>query len=249
MTTFATKAPYRGWQGAVLRLLRADDFQLTVTAVESITEHYVRVYFDDGGLLEATRRHPTMWIRLWFSRDGKPHQRAYTLVNPDPETGTFAVEFAIHDGVAARWAQTTFVGDEILATVMGADFALPHPDADGWLIVGDTASLPAVNSLLEAIAVSDSPDVPVTIWMEYQHDDEYTLPLRMRDHHRVEWIPRGDDGTAIVDAVRAAAFDATGYHGWVATETASTRAITALLRTEYGLGRDGVKSQAYWIAG
>jgi NADPH-dependent ferric siderophore reductase len=68
----------------------------------------------------------------------------------------------------------------------------------------------------------------------------------MRDDHRVEWIARGADGTAIVDAVRADVFDATGYYGWVATEAASTRAIAALLRRDYGLGRAAVTSQAYW---
>lgn len=209
----------------------------------------MRVHFDDGGLLEHKGVHPTMWVRLWFHNEGRPHQRAYTLVDPDPVAGTFAIEFAIHDGRASRWAELTFVGDEISSTVMGSSFTLPTPAPDGWLIAGDAASLPAINSLLEAIAVSDSPDVPVMIWMEYQHDGEYALPLRMRDHHRVEWIPRGDHGTAIVDAVRADVFDAAGYHGWVATEAASTRAIAALLRRDYALGRAAVKAQAYWIAG
>jgi NADPH-dependent ferric siderophore reductase len=246
MTTFATKPATRGWQGAVLRLLGADDFLLTVTGVDKITDHYVRVYFDDGGLLAHKGVHPTMWIRLWFDNDGKPHQRAYTLVDPDPVAGTFAIEFAIHDGPASQWAEYAVVGDAITSTVMGSSFALPTPAPDGWLIAGDAASLPAINSLLEAIAVSDSPDVPVTVWMEYQHDDEYALPLRMRDDHRVEWIARGADGTAIVDAVRADVFDATGYYGWVATEAASTRAIAALLRRDYGLGRAAVTSQAYW---
>ena len=190
MTSMVAQVPSRGWQGAVLKLLRADDFLLTVAGVESITDHYVRVHFADGGLLARTALHPTMWIRLWFERDGRLHQRGYTVVDPDPATGTFFVEFAIHDGAAARWAQTTFVGDEIPATVMGSNYALPEPSPDGWLIVGDAAALPAVNSLLDAIEASESPDVPITIWMEYQHEDEFTLPLRVREHHRVEWLSR-----------------------------------------------------------
>ena len=54
------------------RLLGADDFLLTVTGVDKITDHYVRVCFDDGGLLAHKGVHPTMWIRLWFDNDGKP---------------------------------------------------------------------------------------------------------------------------------------------------------------------------------
>ncbi|QKT06108.1 siderophore-interacting protein [Gordonia sp. X0973] len=249
MSTGVVRVPSRGWQGAVLKLLGADDFVLTVTGVERITEHYLRIHFRDGGLLSTHPIHPTMWVRMWFEDDGKLHQRAYTLVDPNPVAGTFAVEFAVHDGAAARWAQAAHLGDEITATVMGSKFDLPQPAADGWLIAGDAASLPAVNSLLDAIAASDAPDVPVTIWMEYQHDDEFTLPLRSREHHRVEWVPRGADGRAIVEAIAADAFDATGYHGWVATEMKSTRAITALLRKECGLARAAVKSQAYWVEG
>ncbi|GED96631.1 siderophore-interacting protein [Gordonia crocea] len=249
MITAVAPSPSRGWQGAVLKLLRADDFQLTVTGVDKITDHYLRVHFADGGLLARHDVHPTMWVRLWFEQGDRRYQRAFTLVDPDPPTGTFAVEFAIHDGPAAGWAQSAFVGEEVQATVMGSHFALPDRDPDGWLIAGDASSLAAVNSLLGAIAASDSPDVPVTIWMEYQHDDEFTLPLRAREHHRVEWVHRGETGTAIVEMIAAEAFDATGYQGWVATETKSTRAITALLRTRYRLGRSGVVSQPHWIDG
>jgi NADPH-dependent ferric siderophore reductase len=43
--------------------------------------------------------HPTMWIRMWFADGEKQHQRGYTLVNPDPESDTVDIEFALHDGI------------------------------------------------------------------------------------------------------------------------------------------------------
>lgn len=76
-----------GWQGAVLKLMRGKDFTFTVTGAEQVTEDYRRVHFTDGGLLAAAGVHPTMWVRIWFENAGKPHQRAYTLVDPDPEAG------------------------------------------------------------------------------------------------------------------------------------------------------------------
>ena len=111
------------------------------------------------------------------------------------------------------------------------------------------AALPAVNSLLDAIEASESPDVPITIWMEYQHEDEFTLPLRVREHHRVEWLSRTGTGSTMVDAVRAAAFNATGYHAWVAAEAGSTRKVAGLFRQEFGLPRAAVTSRAYWAVG
>ena len=61
----------------------------------------------------------------------------------------------MHDGVASRWAQDARPGDTIEATMLGSNFTLPEPAPKGYVIVGDTASLPAINSLLTAIG--DSP--------------------------------------------------------------------------------------------
>ena len=42
---------------------------------------------------------------MWFADGDKLHQRGYTLVDPNPEADTVDIEFALHDGVASRWAQ------------------------------------------------------------------------------------------------------------------------------------------------
>ncbi|MFT3716697.1 MAG: siderophore-interacting protein [Gordonia sp. (in: high G+C Gram-positive bacteria)] len=238
----------RGWQGTVMKMMRADDFELTVTRTETVTEHYVRLGFTDGGLLQKISRHPTMWIRLWFAKDGALHQRGYTLVDPDSEKGTFDIEFAIHDGPAAQWALAAKAGDTLPATVLGSDFDIPEPAPSGWLVAGDPASLPAINSLLDALT-DRCPGVAATIWFEYQHDDDRDLPMRLRPQDTVHWIARERDGGALVDAVRAAAFDASGRHGWVALDSKSTRQVTAAFRSDFNLGRKGVKSMAYWRAG
>jgi hypothetical protein len=47
-----------------------------VLASERVNGRYQRLDVDGGGLLEACGIHPTMWIRLWFDRDGRAHQRA-----------------------------------------------------------------------------------------------------------------------------------------------------------------------------
>ena len=97
--------PSRGFAGAVLKLLRAGDYELTVTAKNQLSSHYLRLSFRAGGLLADRALHPTMWIRMWFADGAKLHQRGYTLVHPDPANDTVDIEFALHDGVASRWAQ------------------------------------------------------------------------------------------------------------------------------------------------
>jgi hypothetical protein len=54
------KMPSRGFQGAVLKLLRAGDYQLTVTGRRELTPHYLRLSFQAGGMLRDSPLHPTM---------------------------------------------------------------------------------------------------------------------------------------------------------------------------------------------
>jgi ferredoxin-NADP reductase len=165
----------RGWEGLVIKAFGGRDFRLTVLGTEPVNDHYHRLHVDGGGLLKACGVHPTMWIRLWFVNDGTPHQRAYTLVDPDPRTGRFSLEFALHDGCAARWATAEQAGDTIDATVQGTAFTLPDPAPEHLYLIGDPASIPALNSIFDA-----AEKIPATAKVEYTHEAEKDLPLRNR---------------------------------------------------------------------
>ncbi|WP_374775945.1 siderophore-interacting protein [Streptomyces sp. NBC_01310] len=238
----------KGWEGVVLKLMRGKDFTFTVTGAEDVTEHYRRVYFTDGGLLAAAGEslHPTMWVRVWFQGAGKPHQRAYTLVDPDPAAGTFCFEFALHDGVASDWARGAKAGDTIDATVQGTGFTAPTPSPERLLVIGDPASLPAINSLLDAF-----PQTPATIWFETQHAADAELPVRLdADRHDIRRVPRG--GEDLVDRVRAELPELVGdpesAYVWLACDTATTRTLTAYLRKELALPKQRVNGLGYWRA-
>jgi NADPH-dependent ferric siderophore reductase len=235
------KKPSRGWNGAVLKLLRAGDYQLTVTGRQEISPHFLRLSFQAGGMLAERPLHPTMWIRMWFADGEKQHQRGYTLVNPDPESDTVDIEFALHDGVASRWAQDAQPGDTIEVTVLGSNFTLTEPAPKGYVIVGDTASLPAINSLLTAIG-----DAPARVFLEAGYDDDKQLPVaRSAD---VVWVDRKNEGEALVEAVASAAFDASDHFGWVASDNRTTRAVSKVFREDYKIPRKSIKAQAYWVA-
>ncbi|MFE9741905.1 siderophore-interacting protein [Streptomyces sp. NPDC006477] len=236
-----------GWQGAVLKLMRGKDFTFTVTGAEQVTEDYRRVHFTDGGLLAAAGVHPTMWVRIWFDSAGKPHQRAYTLVDPDVEAGTFSLEFALHDGVASHWARDCAPGDTVDATLQGTGFETPDPAPARLLVVGDPASLPAVNSLLDAL-----PDVPATIWFETQHASDEDLPFRLDPaRHELRRVPRRDGGADLVARVKAelpALADPASYV-WIACDTATTRTLATYARKELALPKERVHALGYWRAG
>lgn len=232
--------PSRGIEGVLVKLWRGGDYELTVTGRTDITDNFLRLHFSAPELLSEQSIHPTMWVRGWFPDGARSHQRGYTLVNPDLENGTVDIDFAMHDGVATRWARNATVGDTLEVTVLGSDFAIPEPAPAGYVIVGDAASLPAINSLLAAIG-----DAPAQVFLESSHDDDRQIPTGRPD---VTWVDRVDGGAELVRAVAEAAFDAPDHFGWVACDNRTTRAVAKVLREDYKIPRKSVKARAYWAA-
>ena len=240
----AERKPSRGFSGALVKLWRGGDYELTVTGRTEISPHYLRLHFDSGELLTERPIHPTMWVRGWFPDGEKSHQRGYTLVDPDPVARTVDIDFAMHDGLATRWASGAAAGDVLEVTVLGSNFTLPTPDPAGYVIVGDTASLPAINSLLGAIG-----DAPARVFLEAGHADDRELPVAAATGDvRITWVDRIDGGEALVSAVSSSAFDATDHFGWVACDNRTTRTVAKVLREEYAIPRKSIKAQAYWAA-
>jgi len=231
----------RGFEGAMVKLWRGSDYRMTVTGRTEITANYLRLHFTAAELLAERPVHPTMWIRGWFPDGAKSHQRGYTLVNPDPQAGTVDIDFALHEGLATRWAREAKPGDVLEVTVLGSDFTLPDPTPAGYVVVGDTASLPAINSLLAAIG-----DSPVRLFVETAHHDDRDLPIA--NDTPVTWIDRKNAGEALIEAVRSAAFDAAEHFGWVACDSRTTREVVKVLREDYGMGKKSIKARGYWEA-
>ncbi|MEU1962493.1 siderophore-interacting protein [Nocardia sp. NPDC019304] len=230
----------RGFEGLMLKAWRADDYRLTVTSTEQITDKFVRLGFSAGGLLADHPVHPTQWVRLWIPNGDREHQRGYTLVDPDPENDRFWIEFALHDGPAAEWARNAVVGDEIDASVLGSDFQLPETAHSEYLIFGDTASLPAINSLLDAIG-----DTPARVWLEWQYESDRTLPVRNKPHHQVTWLQRVDDGRLMREQAHEIDCPEDAF-AWVACDGHTTRSIVKTLKTAHALPKTAIKARAYW---
>ncbi|MFF8827919.1 siderophore-interacting protein [Streptomyces sp. NPDC015131] len=234
-----------GWQGAVLKLMRGKDFTLTVRSNERLSDRLHRLTFSDGGLLRATGVHPTMWVRLWFDNAGRPHQRGYTLVEPDASAGTFTMDFVLHEGCASDWARAARPGDTIEATVQGSDFTLPDPPPARLLVVGDPASRPAVDSLLDAL-----PDTPATVWFETSHPADKAHFPRGGPHRTVVPVPRQDGGALLAETVRQALPELLddGAYLWIACDTATTRSLASFARRQLGLPKERLHALGYWRA-
>lgn len=237
----ADSKPSLGIQGALVKLCGGSNYVLTVTGRTRITDNYLRLHFDAGDLLTDRQVHPTMWVRAWFPDGSRYHQRGYTLVEPDPDAGTVDIDFALHDGLAARWAEAAQPGEALEVSLLGSNFALPQPAPAGYVLVGGAASLPAINSLLSTIGYA-----PAQVFLEATHPDDRDLPIVANAD--VTWIDRDGSSEALVAAVSAAAFDAGDHFGWVACDNRTTRAVAKVLREDYRIPRKSIKAQAYWVA-
>ncbi|MFI7671171.1 siderophore-interacting protein [Nocardia sp. NPDC049526] len=232
----------RGFNGVIVKAWGGQDYRLTVTSTDFITDNYVRLGFTAGGLFADHPMHPTQFIRVWIPEpdSDKLHHRAYTLIDQDPAGDRCTIEFALHEGPGTRWAKNAAVGDVLDASVLGSKFELPQPAPSEYVMFGDTASLPAINSLLDAIG-----DTPARVWLEWQYESDRTLPLRNKPHHQVTWLQRVDDGRLLRETAQEITC-APGTFGWVACDGPTTRSIVKTLKLTHDLPKTAIKYQAYW---
>ena len=235
----------RGVEGIIMKAYKTDDYKLTVTSREHVTDKYVRVGFDGGGLLKNHPVHPTQWVRLWIDDGtGKERQRGYTLTQQNPATDTFVIEFAVHYGPASKWAETAEAGDVLEATLMrgnnGSSFEIPEPAPSEFFLFGDTASLPAINTILDTLG-----DTPAKVWLEWQYESDPTLPVHAGPNTEVTWLQRVDDGRLLREQAEALT-PASDAFAWIACDGRTTRSIVKTFKTVHGFAKDRIKSQAYW---
>lgn len=241
----------KGFQGAVLRALGAKNHPATVTGVRWMTEHVVRIEFQCGEILHAGGEKPAAWIRAWFpdvNNAAKFHQRGYTLLDPDPAAGTFAICFLVHDpaGPASTWARNAVVGDELLMTRLGGDgydIAADGERPRGYLLMGDVAAWPAIVRLIEEIG----DDIPIRAVIEHENDDDRDLPLPEHPGLTVDWVPTSPDRRALTEAIGED--DYRGWHTWVTAESKATRLAKGALALNHEQNKATMHTQAYWMAG
>lgn len=131
-----------------MRAVGAKDHVITVTGKRYRTDYFVRVDFLSESLLSPDGEAPGNWIRAWFpdaGDRGKHYQRGYTLLDPNPTTGEFSIDFVLRHpmGPASNWAANCEQGDEILAMRYGEEpFTLSDPAPNRLSLSGRSRRIP-----------------------------------------------------------------------------------------------------------
>lgn len=255
----------KGVQGLMMKGFKTRDYVFTVLhAIDLGSRRRLRV--DVGGLFADSPWYPTMWVRGWFPvceatlvRDAaRPESlpqagcservlmRGYTLIDPDEEAGTATVDFFGHHGCAANWSRLAGVGDTLDVSMLGSKDPRPQSPPDEYVLIGDSAALPAINDLLGCRARDDSwPSVPARVWFQEWDDADRALEVAVRPDDELVRVAPGQDP---VEALRRADANPSAT-AWVACESRVTRGLVKVLRDGWGLDRrTAIASQAYWKA-
>ncbi len=238
----------RGFQGAVMRSFGARDHRATVLGTHLLAPHFQRIRMRSETLFQDAVAEPAAWLRFWFpDPDGSDEQfqRGYTIAWADESAGEFAVDFVLHEpaGPASRWASAAEPGQTIDVMSLGStSFTVPDEPPAGYLLIGDSASIPAINGILGAVP----PDLPVELYLE-QHDESDPL-IPLADHPRVvvHRVPRA--GAASL-AAAIPARDWSDWYAWVGCESGSLKHLRTRLRDEFGFPKSDLHLQAYWFFG
>ncbi len=236
------------WQRGVLKALRVKNHPIEVLGVADLTPWYRRLRVSAPGFLEGLPLHPTIWVRLWVPSLKRELvvQRGYTIVDPDPASGEFSLDFVLHEpeGAAANWARSATIGStaEIAFTPQRLSI---DPGIRTVVLAGDATAVPAIGSILQSLPASTTAHVVI----QERHSDRTALPLSVAGGTTVDWLDPTPDGVGVVAAVRERASDAESLYLWAAGERRLVKAVRELARGSMGLPRDREHSQYYWIEG
>ncbi len=236
----------RGFQGVMMRGFGARDHEVTVLGTEWLAPHCLRIRMVSPTVFEDSAAEPTSWLRFWFpDPDGTDteFQRAYTISESDPDTGHFAIDVVLHEpaGPASTWAANAAPGATIAAMVMGSKgFSVPEDPADrpaGYLLIGDTASQPAINGIIGAVPH----DIPIELYLEQHCDDDPLIPLAEHPRLRVHRVARAD-AAAVAAAIEAR--DWSNWYAWAGPEAGALKHLRTRLRDEFGFPTQEIHARA-----
>lgn len=239
------------WQRGIMRLMRIENHEARVVAVEDFTPWYRRIVFAADSVLDGLEIFPTLWLRLWVPHPAKGEgflvQRGYTFVSVDHEAKTFSLDFVLHDvaGPAGDWAKMVAPNDRVEVALTPAKINIPE-GTHTLVLAGDSTALPAINSWLESVPE----EIQTHVFIEEDHADREFLPMVHRERGTWLWVNReGARGEALASAIRAAVPEQSGLYVWGAGEKTLVKHIRGVLREHLRLERGQYFTQFYWIEG
>lgn len=224
---------------------------LVVNAKEDLSPGMVRVRFRSDDLSRfADSVFTDRYVKLVFPTDDPdaPVLRTYTVLEPDADAGTLAIDFVVHgtEGVAGPWARHARPGDTLSVLGPGGAYA-PDPSADWHLIAGDDAAVPACRAALEELFAT-APEAVGYAVLEVG-SSAYEQDIKAPAGIEVTWLYRAD-GDDLVETVRSLPWREGRVQAFVHGEAQEVmHGIRPYLLKERRVPREDVSISGYWRQG
>jgi NADPH-dependent ferric siderophore reductase len=234
--------------------------RVQVTRVVRLSPHMVRVTFTGDDLAAFGWNGPAAHIKLAFPEEGqaeppmpqpdgpRPTMRTYTPRRFDPGVPELDVDFVLHgDGPASGWAAQAKEGQALILAGPGPNYQI-DPDAEWFLLAGDDAALPAIETILDALPVGARAHVLLEVADEHEE-----RPLATTAQLDITWPHRGPDpakaDAALEAAIRATQLPPGNGRIYVGCEASAMRRIRRHLLQERGLDPATIVTRGYWRLG
>jgi NADPH-dependent ferric siderophore reductase len=240
----------------------------TVTRVEQLTPHMIRVVVGGEGLRAITAGEFTdHYVKVLFPRPGVtypepfdqgvirstmpadewPAVRTYTVRKWVPAVPEMWLDLVVHgdEGIAGPWAARAKPGDEVLFMGPGGGYS-PSPEAAWHLLAGDESALPAIAAALEGVPEGAT----VRAFVEVSGPEE-EQKLETGADTEIVWLHRGSarPGSLLVPAVREADFPEGRVHAFVHGEANLVKELRAYLRKDCAIPLEQLSISGYWRLG
>ncbi|MEV4840699.1 siderophore-interacting protein [Nonomuraea sp. NPDC049486] len=172
--------------------------------------------------------------------DPSPTTRTYTIRRYDADSREIDLDIVLHDGgVAATWAATVQVGDEV--SIAGPPGAKAFPHTYGhYVFAVDATALPAAARWLE----ESPPGVSAHLVIETGDPAEHAYPLAERDGVEVIWLVREGGRSSLADTVRSLTLPEVPSFLFAAGEAGDIRPLR-----QWSAGRLDSLFTGYWKRG
>jgi NADPH-dependent ferric siderophore reductase len=210
------------------------------------TDHYVKILFPPRG---ADYRWPfdpdavkaSEPAHLW------PVTRTYTVRSYDVQRNELAIDFVVHgdEGLAGPWAARAEAGQQIGFFGPGGAYA-PDGTADGHLLVGDEAAIPAICATLDRLG----DDARAVVYLEVDGPQGHQH-ISASPSVEVVWVHRSGRpyGDALAEVVRDRGVPDGDVQAFVHGNADMIRQLRRYLFGEIGFNRKRVSMSGYWRTG
>ena len=235
--------------------------RVRVTRVEQLSPRMVRVTFTGDDLAAFAWNGPAAHIKLTFPEEGQSEppmpqpdgprvttMRTYTPRRFDPAIPELDVDFVLHgEGPASNWAAQAQAGQALLLAGPGPNYQI-DPGVDWFLLAGDEAALPAIETILDALSANTRARVVLEV---ADKGEERTLSSAAQLD--ITWVHHDAQSrqadTALEAALHTVELPAGNGRIYVGCEAAAMRRIRAHLLQERGLDPATIVTRGYWKLG